>query len=176
MTALGVSLLVVGAIVVVVEAHVPTLGLLGGPGVVALGAGAILAVSGLGGGVLLGVLSALVVVALGMGVLAVSLRKGMSVRRRRVRSGPEGMVGHIGTVHSWSEQPDDAGAASHRVGSRALATPEGKVLVDGALWRAKQCWGDEEPADLHAGDPIVVEHLNGLTLRVRPAEDWELSP
>jgi membrane-bound serine protease (ClpP class) len=177
MTALGVSLLVIGAIVVVVEAHVPTLGLLGGPGVLALGAGAILAVSGLGGGVLLGVLSALLVVALGMGVLAVSLRKGMSVRRRRVRSGPEGMVGHIGTVHSWSEQPDDLAAAqSPQAGSRARAARGGKVLVDGALWRAKQCWGDEEPADLHAGDPIVVEHLTGLTLRVRPAEDWELSP
>ena len=53
MTALGVSLLVIGAIVIVVEAHVPTLGLLGGPGVIALGVGAMLAISGLGGGVAL---------------------------------------------------------------------------------------------------------------------------
>ena len=31
-----------------------------------------------------------------------------------------------------------------------------------------------EVPQLHAGDPIVVEHLNGLTLSVRPAEEWEL--
>ena len=47
MTALGVSLLIVGAILILVEAHVPTLGVLGGPGVVALGVGAVLAVLGL---------------------------------------------------------------------------------------------------------------------------------
>ena len=59
MTALGVSLLMVGAIMVLVEAHVPTLGALGGPGVIALAVGAVLAVMGLGGGLALGVLAAL---------------------------------------------------------------------------------------------------------------------
>jgi membrane-bound ClpP family serine protease len=157
MTALGVSLLVIGAIVVVVEAHVPTLGMLGGPGVVAMGAGAILAVSGLGGGLFLGILAALCVVGVGLAVLAVSLRQGMSVRRQRVRAGPEGMVGHIGIVQTWSE-------------------PAGKVLVDGALWRATHGWGDDEHGQLRSGDAVVVEQLNGLTLRVRAAEDWELAP
>ena len=28
--------------------------------------------------------------------------------------------------------------------------------------------------ELHAGDTIVVERLSGLTLWVRPAEEWEL--
>ena len=46
MTALGVSLLIVGAIMVLIEAHVPTLGALGGPGVVVLAVGAVLAVMG----------------------------------------------------------------------------------------------------------------------------------
>lgn len=157
MTALGVSLLVIGAIVVVVEAHVPTLGMLGGPGVVAMGAGAVLAVSGLGGGIALGVVAALMVVAVGLGVVAVSVRKGLSVRRRRVSAGAEGLVGHIGVVHSWSE-------------------PTGKVLVDGALWHARHGWGDDERRELHAGDRVVVDKLNGLTLRVRAAEEWELAP
>ena len=31
-------------------------------------------------------------------------------------------------------------------------------------------------AELHEGDPIVVERLDGLTLAVRRAEDWELAP
>jgi membrane-bound ClpP family serine protease len=159
MTALGVSLLVIGAIVVLIEAHVPSLGMLGGPGVIALGAGAVLAVSGLGGGIALGIISALLVVAVGMAVLAVSLRKGMSVRRRRIASGAEGIVGHIGVVRSWNA-----------VG--------GTVQVDGALWRARVGWGsgDEDEVDLHEGDHVVVEHLTGLTLRVRPAEEWELAP
>jgi membrane protein implicated in regulation of membrane protease activity len=27
---------------------------------------------------------------------------------------------------------------------------------------------------LAPGDPVVVEHVRGLTLTVRPAEDWEV--
>lgn len=161
MTALGVSLLIVGAIVVMAEAHVPTLGLLGGPGVVLLGVGAVLAVSGLGGGILLGLLIAIALVAAGIGVVALSLQKGMAVRRRRVRAGPERLIGHLGVVRAWSE-------------------PTGSVAVDGALWRARRsCPQDEDEeeeseAELHAGDPVVVERLDGLTLAVRRAEKWEL--
>ena len=157
MTALGVSLLIVGAIVIVVEAHVPTLGILGGPGVIAVGVGAVLAVSGLGGGPALAAIAALVLVASGLGIIGLSLRKGLAVRRRRVRAGPEGLIGHVGVVRSWTE-------------------PDGSVLVDGCLWRARRSiLDDEEPAELHSGDRVVVEHLTGLTVGVRRAEDWELS-
>ena len=50
------------------------------------------------------------------------------------------------------------------------------MAVDGALWRARRSLGpdDDEAHELHTGDPVVVEHLNGLTLSVRPAEEWEL--
>jgi membrane-bound ClpP family serine protease len=155
MTALGVSLLVLGALVVVVEAHVPTLGLLGGPGVVALVAGAVLIVGGLGGGLAITLVAALVLACAGLGVMAVSLRKAVSVRRRRIRSGPEGLISHLGVVRNWGE-------------------PTGQVLVDGAIWKARRSWGDEEPADLQAGDHVVVERLDGLTLVVRRADEWEL--
>ena len=60
------ALLVVGAIMILLEAHVPTLGVLGGPGVLALGAGAVLAVAGLGGGLALVLVSAIVIVAAGV--------------------------------------------------------------------------------------------------------------
>jgi membrane-bound ClpP family serine protease len=157
MTALGVSLLIVGAIVIVAEAHVPSLGMLGGPGVVAVGVGAVLAVSGLGGGLVLALITALLLVMSGLGVLAISVQKGMAVRRRRVRAGPEGLVGHLGVVRSWAEST-------------------GSVLVDGALWRARRSpTGDEDEGELHAGDPVVVERLSGLTVAVRRAEDWELT-
>lgn len=155
MTALGIVLLILGAVLVAVEAHVPRLGMLGGPGVIALGAGAVLAVGGLGGGVAAAVAIAAVLVFAGAGILALTLRKGIAVRRRRVRAGPEGLVGRMGVVRRWDDR-------------------RGKVLVDGCLWHARRSWGDEEEAELHEGDPVVVEHLDGLTLSVRPAQEWEL--
>ncbi len=154
MTALGVSLLVIGAIVVMAETHVPTLGLLGGPGVILLGVGAVLALSGLGAGALVAALIAAALVAAGTGVVALSVRKGLAVRRRRIRTGPEGLLGHIGVVRSWEG-------------------PSGCVALDGALWTARASW-PEEPRELHVGEPVVVERLDGLTLAVRPAEEWEL--
>ncbi len=155
MTALGLALLVIGAIAVVTESHVPTVGMIGGPGVLALGAGAILAVSGLGGGVALGLGIALLLVAGSGALVAVSLREGIAVRRRRVRSGPERLVGHPGVVHSWDEA-------------------SGTVRVDGALWRARRDWSEEHAEALAAGEPVVVERLHGLTLSVRRAEPWEV--
>ena len=157
MTALGVSLLLVGAVLILVEAHVPTLGVLGGPGVVALGVGTVLAVLGLGGGVVLGVVAALLLAGAAGGVLVVSVGKGAAVRRLRVRAGPESLLGHVGVVRSW------AGTA-------------GSVLVDGALWRARRsAIDDEDEEDLHQGDAVVVDHLDGLTVRVRRAEEWEVT-
>jgi membrane-bound serine protease (ClpP class) len=158
MTALGVSLLIVGAILILVEAHVPTLGVLGGPGVVALGAGAVLAVLGLGGGVLIGVIAALLLAGSAGGVLAVSVGKGVAVRQRRVRAGPESLIGHVGVVRRWTGQT-------------------GSVLVDGALWRARRSplIDDSDEEDLRPGDEVVVDHLDGLTVRVRRAEEWELT-
>ena len=156
MTALGVSLLIVGAILILVEAHVPTLGVLGGPGVVALGVGAVLAVLGLGGGIVLGVIAALMLAGAAGGVLALTVGKGIAVRRRQIRAGPESLIGHVGVVRSW-------------------ASPTGCVLVDGALWQARRSvLDDEDQEDLHAGDTVVVDHLDGLTVSVRRAEEWEL--
>jgi membrane-bound serine protease (ClpP class) len=156
MTALGVSLLMVGAILILVEAHVPTLGALGGPGVVTLGVGAVLAVLGLGGGVILGVVAALLLAGSAGGLLALTVGKGAAVRRRRVRAGPENLIGRVGTVRSW-------------------ASPTGCVLVDGALWTARRSvLDDEDREELHPGDAVVVDHLDGLTVSVRRAEEWEL--
>jgi membrane-bound ClpP family serine protease len=157
MTALGVSLLLVGAVLILIEAHVPTLGVLGGPGVAALGVGAVLAVLGLGGGVVLGVVAAVLLAGTAGGVLALTVGKGVAVRRRTVRAGPESLLGRVGTVRSWNEVT-------------------GSVLVDGALWRARRsAMDDEDEEALHPGDAVVVDHLDGLTVRVRRAEEWELT-
>ena len=155
MTALGVSLLMVGAIMVLIEAHVPTMGALGGPGVIALAVGAVLAVMGLGGGLALGVVAALLLAGAAGGVMLLTVGKGLAVRRRRIRAGPESMIGHMGVVRSWTNS-------------------SGSVLVDGALWRARRSvLDDEDPKELHEGDEVVVDHLDGLTVGVRRAEEWE---
>jgi membrane-bound serine protease (ClpP class) len=150
MTAIGIALLVVGTIVVAVEAHVPSLGILGGPGVVALAVGSVLAVAGLGGGLALGLVAAVLLTAAGVGVVGVSVSKGAAVRRHRVRTD---LVGRLGVVRRWD-------------------APDGTVLVDGALWNARPSWPDVEP--LSSGDRVVVERVSGLTLCVRKAEEWEL--
>jgi membrane-bound serine protease (ClpP class) len=153
MTALGIALLVIGGVVVILEAHVQSLGFLGAPGVAALTAGAVLTVTGLGGGIALVIACALALAVVGVAVVGLSLTKGIAVRRRRIQTGSEGIVGHLGVVRRWGE-------------------PDGTVLVDGALWRARLSLPDE--VALCEGDHVVVERVSGLTLCVRKAENWEL--
>jgi membrane protein implicated in regulation of membrane protease activity len=43
------------------------------------------------------------------------------------------------------------------------------------LWRAR-VWDIEEEPALKPGDAVVVEYVNGLTLTVRHAEEWEVAP
>jgi membrane protein implicated in regulation of membrane protease activity len=49
------------------------------------------------------------------------------------------------------------------------------VLVDGGIWRARRSLGEADESELHEGDPVVVEHLSGLTLDVRRADELELT-
>jgi membrane-bound serine protease (ClpP class) len=152
-TEVGIVLLVVGAVIAVAEAHYPTHGIAGGIGVMAMAVGAAIAVSGLGAGVLLGLLVGGALLAAGGGALALSVSRGAAARRLRVMTGAEGIIGHIGVVRSWADA-------------------SGSVALDGSLWSARRSAIQEE--ELHAGDQVVVERLNGLTLCVRRAEDWEL--
>ena len=96
----------------------PTLGVLGAPGVIALAVGAVLAVMGLGGGLALGVLAALLLAGAAGGLLLLTIGKGIAVRRRMIRAGPESLIGHLGVVRNWAD-------------------PSGCVQVDGALWTAR---------------------------------------
>lgn len=152
MVEIGVALVLLGACLLVAEAHLPA-GILGVAGGVALAGGVAVGIAGAGaslGVMLAGVVAALAVSGLWLGVVT---RKALATRRLRSTSGREGLSGRMGVVRSW------AGAS-------------GQVFVDGALWRAQRSLADEE-ADLDAGDSVVVERVSGLTLGVRRAEDWE---
>jgi membrane-bound serine protease (ClpP class) len=57
---------------------------------------------------------------------------------------------------------------------RRWGEPDGQVFIDGALWRARRRWAESDGEPLQEGDLVVVERVNGLTLSVRRAEEWEL--
>ena|SRR5437667_1375285 len=152
MVAVGVVLLLVGAVLLVAEAHLPA-GVLGVGGSVAVAAGAALAIAGAGGGVAIVLAVALSAGAIAALWVAVAARKALAARSLRSVSGREALSGHMGVVRSWD-------------GS------DGQVLVDGALWRACCSWPESEEK-LGEGDSVVVERVRGLTLAVRKAEDWE---
>jgi membrane-bound ClpP family serine protease len=156
MTTLGLVLLILGALVAVVEAHYPTQGIAGGLGVAVMAIGAVLAISGLGAGMLVGLLGGLALAGVGGAGVALTVKHAAGVRHRRVRGGAEGLIGQIGVVRSWAEST-------------------GSVSLHGGVWNA--CCSpsiDDELFELTRGDRVVVERLTGLTLAVRPAEEWEL--
>jgi membrane-bound ClpP family serine protease len=149
----GALLVLVGAALLVAEAHVPS-GVLGVAGGVTLGGGAALAIAGAGGSIAIVIAAMLAAVAVTGLWLATATRKALATRSLRATSGREALFGRQGVVRSWS------GGG-------------GQVLVDGALWRARRSMADDESGELGEGDPVVVERVSGLTLAVRRAEDWE---
>ena len=151
MSTLGIALMLVGAALAAAEAHVQFHGLLGAAAAVAAGSGLALVVAGAGASVAIAVAVGLCLAGLAAAYALLVLRKGLAASRGRVRSGSEGLIGRVGEVRSG-----------------------GQVFLDGALWRAR-LWAAEEAA-LERGEPIVVERVDGLTLTVRRAEEWEVAP
>lgn len=153
MIALGIALLVMGAGLLIAEAHLPTYGALGVTGLVALVAGATLSLDGAGAGIALVLTVAILLALVGGALLLYVGRQTLAAGRRRALTGAEGLVGHVGVV-------------------RTAPAPVAQVFVDGALWRARPSLDPDEV--LHEGDAVVVERVQGLTLGVRRAEEWEL--
>src|SRR5829696_188013 len=110
----GVALVLVGAALLVAEAHVPG-GVLGAAGGVALAGGGVAVVIGV-------VLGTMAVTGLW---LALAARKALDARRLRSASGREALAGRCGVVRRWQNG-------------------DGQVFVDGALWRARPSWPDSE--------------------------------
>jgi membrane-bound ClpP family serine protease len=162
----------VAGVVAISEAHRPTHGIAGGLGVAVMAIGIGLALAGAGAGAAIGIGAAALLAAGGAGGIGLVVTRSGAVRRRRVRGGAEGLIGQIGVVRSWSVEEGG-----------------GRVSLAGALWHARRSAAPEDPFDefeefdgpgetggpgLQAGDRVVVENLSGLTVSVRPAEDWEL--
>jgi membrane-bound ClpP family serine protease len=153
MVLLGIVLLGAGAGLLIAEAHLPTYGALGLAGVAALAGGAALAVDGAGGGTALIVVMVILVALAALALLAVIARATLTVGRSRVKTGVEGLVGHVGVM-------------------RRAPAPLALLNTAGGLGPPRPCLED----DLTIGDPVVVERVNGLVLSVRRAEEWEVDP
>lgn len=143
-TAAGVVLLVLGIALLIAEVHLPTGGIVGFVGIVAL------AVSGLmlfDTGDEFGVSPILVIavaVVLG-GTLLLVARKVIQARHGKVWTGHEELVGMEGDV-------------------RVAIDPAGQAFIHGSLWRAESPGG----APIPAGVRVRVEAVDGLTLIVSP--------
>jgi membrane-bound serine protease (ClpP class) len=156
-SALGIVLMVVGAALVVAEAHTASHGALAGAGAIAIAAGLAAALSAAGAAGIVVLLVAVATALAGLALAGAILRTSLRMTRRAVRSGPRALVGRVATV-------------------RRVPAPLGQVQLDGALWSAR-LWGleDDERA-VAEGDAVVVDRVDGLTLTVRPAEEWEVLP
>jgi membrane-bound ClpP family serine protease len=154
MVALGVGVVLMGLVLMVVEAHAPTAGILGGVGAVVSGVGAWLVIAGGGGGAAIAVTGGVVAAVFALAVVALSTTKALAARRTPLRTGTNRLLGSVATVRSW-------------------AGNQGQVEASGALWRARLELPQEEERPPEPGEPVVVERVNGLTLAVRRCEPWE---
>ncbi len=155
MTVVTLALLFVGLGLLVVEAHLPTYGVLGTAGIAALVAGIALAVVQSGGSLWLALGLVLPIAAAALAVGGFAMRKALAASRRRARCGADELVGHVGVV-------------------RRPLDPLGHVVIDGELWRARRSWAEEDEQPPAEGEPVVVDRVQGLTLSVRRAEVWEV--
>jgi membrane-bound ClpP family serine protease len=156
MSALGLALIVVAVVLLLAEAHLSSGGAIASAGGVAAIGGAALLLLSAGAGAALVLIVALSTAGAAGSLLLLARHRLLRPVRTRPRTGTEALVGHVGVV-------------------RASAGPETQIFLDGSLWRAVLNPVHEEPA-LHDGDRVVVERVNGLTLCVRKAEEWELNP
>ena len=156
MFVLGATLLLVGFVLLLAEAHMSAGGLIAAGACVAGVAGVVLLLTAAGAGAAVVLVVALCAIVLATSAGLLWRRRVLHPLRTRPRTGREALVGDVGVVRSGGG-------------------PEAQVFVNGSLWRAEPDLGVED-TELSAGEKVVVERVNGLTLRVRKAEEWELSP
>lgn len=75
----------------------------------------------------------------------------LRARRAKVTTGPQGLVGEIGTT-------------------RTPLVPEGKIVVRGEIWNAVSS------AELPEGQQVVIREVDGLTLKVDPVRAAQQQP
>ena len=136
----GLVLMLLGVALLVIDVHVTTHGALTVAGLISLAVGSIMLFQNAPGYNTSKPLVIGVAVVLG-GVWVFALSKALQVRRSAVEVDPQLIAGSVGEVRE-----------------------NGLVYVNGELWQAGTAHGEE----LHRGDQVRVESLDGLVLTVRP--------
>jgi len=155
MTAPGVVLVVLALVLFLAEAHLSTGGLIGIAASAAAIGGIVLLLLAAGASAAVVLIVPLCAAAVLVSLLVLARRRILVPLLSRPRTGREALVGHMGVV-------------------RSIDGPEAEVFVEGSLWRAQPSPLHRND-ELHEGDRVVVERVDGLTLDVRKAEEWELS-
>jgi membrane-bound serine protease (ClpP class) len=141
----SLALLLLAFALFALEAKYATHGVLGIGGIICMIFGALFLVDGPIPEMRVHLLTALIV-SVPIGLIAIFLTTlVLRARRVRVTTGREGMIGEIGVA-------------------RTQLGPEGKVFVHGELWNAVA------PTSLPEGTRVRVSGVDGLHLRVEPAE------
>jgi membrane protein implicated in regulation of membrane protease activity len=156
MTAVGLALVGAALALALAEAHLSSGGLVGAGAIAAVIGGVTLLLLGAGAGAAVVLVVVLCVTVAAVAMLLLARHRILRHLRARPRTGREALIGHVGVV-------------------RSIAGPEAQVFLDGSLWRAEPS-PIHQDSELHDGDRVVVERINGLTLCVRKAEVWELNP
>ena len=144
----GLALIMLGLMFMVVEAFLPSFGVLGLGGVVAFIAGALMLIDtdmpgyGIPPGLIAGLAVASALLITG------TVRLAVKTRRRPVTSGANSLIGAIVMV-------EHAGAAGRC---------EGWVRIEGEMWKAVS------PVPLHRSQTVRVASRKGLVLQVVPVE------
>ena len=136
----GLLLMLLGVALLVADVHVTTHGALTVAGLISLSVGSIMLFQNAPGFHTSKPLVISVAVVLGA-VWAFAMSKALEVRHRPVQVGAQLIAGSVGEVRE-----------------------NGLVFLNGELWEARAAGGEE----LHPGERVRVESLDGLTLTVRP--------
>ena len=151
-TAVGIALLVIGLVLIIAEAQLPTHGVLGVAGVLALVFAGLLLFDTDSEAFEVSVPVVIVTGLLLGGFVAFAATKAVQAHKPGSATGREHLVGLTGDI-------------------RVPLDPVGQVFVDGALWRAKLAEGADDVEAERARERasrVRVEAVEGLTLRVRP--------
>ena len=134
MNALIVALVVIGASLLIVEAHVASYGVFGVLGIAALSGAAVLAAEAAGGSAAVALALVLPAAILMSALTVVATHKALAMRRRRPRAGPEDLIGRIGVMqHGDVLMPLLARTAQFLAQSREEV--EGRVSIAGLVQR-----------------------------------------
>ncbi len=144
----GLGLIFLGIIFMTAEMFAPSFGALGIGGIISFIVGSIILFDRSSGNIAVSMPVIVSVSVLTAIFFFIAIRSAVNSFRKPVVSGREQMIGSIGIVK------DDF------VGS-------GKVIVHGELWQA------EATSPMNKGDKVVVKDIDGLLLKITPAEEMD---